>query len=144
MTNVSVGEDSRGQGIGKALLEESIQKAKASWGAARIFAFVDYEIWKYYQSTSKAHANVLQNLSSQYTRLMQTYVGVPSVTVSDAALTVRPALDFAIVLFPEALLAARLDFCLSWTIFQEGLACLEASSLALAGCPGSVQALWIS
>ena len=41
MTNVSVGEDSRGQGIGKALLEQSIQKAKSSWGAARIFAFVD-------------------------------------------------------------------------------------------------------
>ena len=41
MTNVSVGEDSRGQGIGKALLEQSIEKAKTSWSAARIFAFVD-------------------------------------------------------------------------------------------------------
>ncbi|KAK9821059.1 hypothetical protein WJX74_007087 [Apatococcus lobatus] len=41
MTNVSVGEDSRGQGIGKALLEESILKAKTSWGTSRIFAFVD-------------------------------------------------------------------------------------------------------
>ncbi|KAK9857997.1 hypothetical protein WJX84_005609, partial [Apatococcus fuscideae] len=41
MTNVSVGEDSRGQGIGKALLEQSIEKAKTSWSATRIFAFVD-------------------------------------------------------------------------------------------------------
>ena len=41
MTNVSVGGDSRGQGIGKALLEESILKAKISWGTSRIFAFVD-------------------------------------------------------------------------------------------------------
>lgn len=41
MTNVSVGGDSRGQGIGKALLEESILKAKTSWGTSRIFAFVD-------------------------------------------------------------------------------------------------------
>ncbi len=41
LTNVSVGEGSRGQGIGKALLEEAIEKAKSSWGTARIFAFVD-------------------------------------------------------------------------------------------------------